>query len=64
LIDAENDYEMKDERHGISRHIDIWHQQLDGRWLCVSAHITAHKNATTRQKVGWAIKPSKNLAEC
>jgi ketosteroid isomerase-like protein len=43
LIDAENDYEMKDGRHGISRYIDIWHQQFDGRWLCVSAHITAHK---------------------
>jgi hypothetical protein len=43
LIDAENDYEMKDGRHGISRYIDIWYQQSDGRWLCVSAHITAHK---------------------
>jgi ketosteroid isomerase-like protein len=46
LIDAENDFVMKDGRRGISRYIDIWHQQTGGRWLCVSAHITAHKKPT------------------
>jgi ketosteroid isomerase-like protein len=50
LIDAENDYQMKDGRHGISRYIDIWHQQPDGRWLCVSAHITAHKKPALMNK--------------
>ena len=42
LIHAENDYEMKDGRRGISRYTDIWHW-TDGRWVCVAAHITVHK---------------------
>lgn len=43
LIHAENDYEMKDGRRGISRYTDIWQRQDDGRWLCVAAHITPLK---------------------
>jgi uncharacterized protein (TIGR02246 family) len=46
LIHAENAYEMKDGRRGVSRYTDIWHRQVDGRWLCVAAHITAHKQPT------------------
>lgn len=42
LIHAENDYELKDGRKGISRYTDIWHR-VGGRWLCVAAHITVHK---------------------
>lgn len=42
LIEAENAYEMKDGRTGISRYTDIWHR-ADGRWRCVSAHITVFK---------------------
>jgi ketosteroid isomerase-like protein len=43
LIHAENAYEMKDGRTGISRYTDIWHKQANGKWLCIAAHITAHK---------------------
>lgn len=43
LIHAENDYELKDGRRGVSRYTDIWHKQEDGRWKCVAAHITAHR---------------------
>lgn len=43
LIHAENDYEMKDGRRGISRYTDIWQRQDDGRWWCVAAHITPLK---------------------
>jgi uncharacterized protein (TIGR02246 family) len=43
LIHAENAYVMKDGRQGVSRYTDIWHQQADGRWRCVAAHITTHK---------------------
>jgi ketosteroid isomerase-like protein len=43
LIHAENAYEMKDGRKGVSRYTDIWHQQDDGRWLCIGAHITVHQ---------------------
>lgn len=39
LIHAENAYELKDGRKGVSRYTDIW-QKRDGRWLCVAAHIT------------------------
>src|SRR5262245_5394192 len=39
LIHAENAYELKDGRTGISRYTDIWHKR-DGRWLCIAAHIT------------------------
>jgi ketosteroid isomerase-like protein len=39
LIEAENAFERKDGRTGVSRYTDIWHRR-DGRWLCVSAHIT------------------------
>lgn len=39
LIEAENAYEMKDGRRGISRYVDVWHL-AGGRWTCVSAHIT------------------------
>ena len=42
LINAENAYELKDGRKGVSRYTDIWHQQ-DGRWSCIAAHITVHK---------------------
>ena len=42
LIHAENDYQLKDGRQGISRYTDIWHRQ-GGRWLCVAAHITVHQ---------------------
>jgi ketosteroid isomerase-like protein len=42
LIHAENAYELKDGRKGVSRYTDIWHQR-DGRWLCIAAHITVHK---------------------
>jgi hypothetical protein len=45
LIHAENDYEMKDGRKGISRYTDIWHR-TGGRWWCVAAHITVHKAPT------------------
>lgn len=43
LIRAENDYEMKDGRRGVSRYTDIWQRQSDGRWLCIAAHITPFK---------------------
>ncbi len=42
LIHAENAYELKDHRKGVSRYTDIWHKR-DGRWLCIAAHITLHK---------------------
>ena len=42
LINAENAYEMKDGRTGVSRYTDIWHKK-DGRWRCIAAHITVHK---------------------
>jgi ketosteroid isomerase-like protein len=42
LIHAENDYELKDGRRGVSRYTDIWLKR-DGRWLCIAAHITVHK---------------------
>ena len=42
LINAENAYEMKDGRTGVSRYTDIWHLH-GGRWRCVAAHITVHK---------------------
>jgi ketosteroid isomerase-like protein len=42
LIHAENDYELKDGRKGISRYTDIWHLR-DGAWRCVAAHITVYK---------------------
>lgn len=42
LIHAENDYELQDGRRGVSRYTDIWHRR-DGRWLCIAAHITAHR---------------------
>jgi uncharacterized protein (TIGR02246 family) len=46
LIEAENAYETKDGKHGISRYTDIWHfdrREGGGRWLCISAHITVFK---------------------
>jgi ketosteroid isomerase-like protein len=39
LIEAENPFEMKDGRTGIARYTDIWQKQ-QGRWRCISAHIT------------------------
>ena len=42
LIHAENAYELKDGRKGVSRYTDIWQKQ-NGRWRCVAAHITVHK---------------------
>lgn len=43
LIEAENAYETRDGRHGISRYTDVWHKAGDGRWRCISAHITVFK---------------------
>lgn len=42
LIHAQNAYELKDGRRGVSRYTDIWHRQ-GGRWRCVAAHITARQ---------------------
>lgn len=42
LIHAENAYQLKDGRKGVSRYTDIWHKQ-DGRWLCIAAHISVYK---------------------
>lgn len=42
IIHAENDYRLKDGRKGINRYTDIW-RKIDGRWMCVSAHITVYK---------------------
>ncbi|MCW5659095.1 MAG: nuclear transport factor 2 family protein [Burkholderiaceae bacterium] len=42
LIHAENAYELKDGRKGVSRYTDIWHKR-GGRWFCIAAHITAHR---------------------
>lgn len=47
LIHAENDYELKDGRRGVSRYTDIWHRQ-DDRWLCMAAHITVHQAPAKR----------------
>ncbi len=46
LAHAENAYELKDGRKGVSRYTDIWLLR-NGRWLCIAAHITAHKAAAT-----------------
>lgn len=43
LIHAENDYELRDGRKGVSRYTDIWRKQEDGRWRCIAAHITRHR---------------------
>ncbi len=43
LIHAENAYTLKDGRRGVSRYTDIWHRLQDGRWQCVAAHITPHR---------------------
>jgi uncharacterized protein (TIGR02246 family) len=45
LLHAENAYELKDNRKGVSRYTDIWHKR-DGRWLCIAAHITVHEAPT------------------
>jgi uncharacterized protein (TIGR02246 family) len=45
LIHAENAYELKDGRKGVSRYTDIW-QKRDGGWLCIAAHITVHSAPT------------------
>ena len=42
LIHAENAYQLKDGRNGVSRYTDIW-QKRDGRWLCIAAHISVHR---------------------
>jgi ketosteroid isomerase-like protein len=42
LIHAENAYELNDGRKGVSRYTDIWHRR-EGRWVCIAAHITAHR---------------------
>lgn len=42
LIHAENAYQLKDGREGVSRYTDIW-QKRDGRWLCIAAHISVHQ---------------------
>ena len=42
LIHAENAYELKDGRQGVSRYTDIWHKK-NGRWFCIAAHITVHR---------------------
>ena len=43
FIHAENDFERKDGKRGINRYTDVWHRQWDGRWRCVSAHITTFR---------------------
>ncbi len=48
LIHAENAFERKDGRRGISRYTDVWHKYPDGRWLCVAAHITNVAEADQR----------------
>ena len=40
LIHAENAYELKDGRRGVSRYTDVW-QKKEGRWLCILAHINS-----------------------
>ena len=45
LIHAENAYELKDGRRGVSRYTDIWLRR-DGAWRCIAAHITAHQLPT------------------
>jgi ketosteroid isomerase-like protein len=45
LIHAENAYELKDGRKGVSRYTDIWHKR-GGRWFCIAAHITEHRAPT------------------
>lgn len=45
LIHAENAYEMKDGRRGVSRYTDIWHLR-NGAWRCIAAHITEHQAPT------------------
>lgn len=42
LIHAENAYEMKDGRKGVSRYTDVWLKQ-DGSWRCILAHINVYK---------------------
>lgn len=42
LINAENAYEMKDGRTGVSRYTDIWYKK-DGGWRCIAAHITVRR---------------------
>ena len=42
LIHAENAYELKDGRRGVSRYTDVW-QKKEGRWLCILAHINVHQ---------------------
>jgi uncharacterized protein (TIGR02246 family) len=42
LIHAENAYELKDGRKGVSRYTDIWVKR-EGKWRCIAAHITVHK---------------------
>jgi uncharacterized protein (TIGR02246 family) len=43
IIHAENAYELKDGRKGVSRYTDTWAKQSDGRWMCIAAHITTYK---------------------
>ncbi|MGH6624024.1 MAG: nuclear transport factor 2 family protein [Burkholderiaceae bacterium] len=45
LIHAENAYELKDGRKGVSRYTDIWHKQSN-QWRCIAAHITVHQAPT------------------
>jgi ketosteroid isomerase-like protein len=45
LIHAENAYELKDGRKGVSRYTDIWHKQSE-HWRCIAAHITVHRAPT------------------
>jgi ketosteroid isomerase-like protein len=42
IIHAENSYELKDGRKGVSRYTDVWRKK-DGRWLCILAHINVYK---------------------
>ena len=42
LINAENAYELKDGRTGVSRYTDIWYKK-DVGWRCIAAHITVRK---------------------
>jgi len=47
LIHAENAYELKDGRRGVSRYTDIWHKR-GTHWRCVAAHITVLEAPSTR----------------
>lgn len=46
FVHAENDFRRKDGKRGVNRYTDVWARQWDGRWRCVSAHITTYRVAS------------------